>query len=121
MPYLNLDDGFAEHEKVDALSDGAFRLHVSGMNYCARKLTDGIVPKHRVHRLVPTYRPGYLAELMRGPKPMWLPHLDGYEIHDYLEWNKSCEWWTKRREDEAKRKADYRARMAAIDAGQEES
>lgn len=23
MPYLNTDDGFPEHEKVDALSDGA--------------------------------------------------------------------------------------------------
>lgn len=25
MPYLNLDDNFADHPKVDALSDGAFR------------------------------------------------------------------------------------------------
>lgn len=26
MPFLNLDDNFADHPKVDALSDGAFRL-----------------------------------------------------------------------------------------------
>lgn len=26
MPYLNLDDNFADHPKVEALSDGAFRL-----------------------------------------------------------------------------------------------
>jgi hypothetical protein len=25
MPYLNLDDGYSEHRKVDALSDAAFR------------------------------------------------------------------------------------------------
>jgi hypothetical protein len=37
MPYLNLDDGFPEHEKVDALSDGAYRLWTSALAYCARK------------------------------------------------------------------------------------
>jgi len=46
MPYLNTDDGFPDHEKIDVLSDGAFRLHVAGMHYCARKLTDGTIP-HR--------------------------------------------------------------------------
>ena len=32
MPYLNLDDEFTEHPKIDALSDGAFRLHVEAMS-----------------------------------------------------------------------------------------
>jgi hypothetical protein len=116
VPYLNLDDNFADHPKVDALSDGAFRLHVAGMNYCARKLTDGVVEKHRVHRLMPTYKPAYLKELMAGPKPMWLPHPEGYEIHDYLDWNKSKAWWDERREKEAKRIADWRARKAEENA-----
>ena len=31
MPFLNLDDNFADHPKVDALTDGAFRLHVAGV------------------------------------------------------------------------------------------
>lgn len=118
MPYLNLDDNFADHPKVDALSDGAFRLHVAGLNYCARKLTNGVVEKHRVHRLMPVYKPAYLTELMDAR--MWLPHAGGYEIHDYLEWNQSREWWEARREAEAKRKADYRARMAAEKAAQEQ-
>jgi hypothetical protein len=111
MPYLNLDDGFADHEKVDALTDGAFRLHVSGMNYCARKLTDGVVPKHRVHRLMPTYKPAYLRELIDAE--MWLKHPEGYEIHDYLDWNKPRAWWEERREAETTRKAEYRARKDA--------
>ncbi len=110
MPYLNLDDGFADHPKVDALSDGAFRLHVAGLNYCARKLTDGKVEKHRVHRLMPVYKPSYLKELLDAR--MWLPAADGYEIHDYLEWNKSRAWWEERRAREAKRIAEWRARKA---------
>jgi hypothetical protein len=117
MPYLNLDDNFADHPKVDALSDGAFRLHVAGLNYCARKLTDGVVEKHRVHRLMPVYKPAYLKELIDAR--MWMPNPCGYEIHDYLEWNQSREWWEARRAAEAKRKADYRARMAAEAAERE--
>jgi len=116
MPYLNLDDGFADHPKVDALTDGAFRLHVAGMNYCARKLTDGVVEKHRVHRLMPVYKPSYLKELLAAN--IWLPHPGGYEIHDYLDWNKSKAWWDERREKEAKRIADWRAKNAAKNAEQ---
>lgn len=106
MPYLNLDDNFADHPKVDALSDGAFRLHVAGLNYCARKLTDGTVEKHRVHRLMPVYKPTYLRELLNAS--MWLEVPEGYAIHDYLQWNKSKAWWDERRESEARRIADWR-------------
>lgn len=108
MAYLNLDDGFTEHRKVDALSDGAFRLHVSGLTYCARELTDGIVPGHRVRRLVPEYKAAQLKELTDSK--MWLSHPEGYEIHDYLDWNKSREWWTAERDRKAKNKAAWLAR-----------
>lgn len=124
MPYLNTDDGFPDHEKVDALSDGAFRLHVSGMHYCARKLSDGAIPVARVDRLKPNYKPNQLQELLRGG--LWHKGGDGcgteecpvgkpgeYVIHDYLEWNKPAEWWEDRRRQETERKADYRARRAA--------
>jgi hypothetical protein len=111
MPYLNLDDGFSEHRKVDALSHGAFRLHTSGLCYCARELTDGFVLKHRVARLMPDYKATYLAELIDAA--MWLPAKGGYAIHDYLEWNKPRSWWVEKREKDAKRLADWRAKNAA--------
>lgn len=108
MPYLNLDDGFAEHEKVDALSDGAFRLHVAALCLCAKHLTDGIVQKRRVSRLTPNYKPAYLKELIAAG--MWRTHPGGYEIHDYLDWNKSREWWEAEKARKAKNKADWIAR-----------
>jgi hypothetical protein len=117
VPYLNLDDEFPEHPKIDPLSDGAFRLDVAGMAYCARLLTDGYVPKDRVHRLMPVYKPTYLRELLDGN--VWHEADGGYRIHDYLDWNRSREWWTKRREGEAKRQAEWRARAAARKAAQE--
>lgn len=106
MPYLNLDDHFAEHPKVDALSNGAFRLHVSGLCYCAMNLTNGHVEKRRITRLMPEYKPSYLCELIEAS--MWIERPGGYEIHDYLDWNKSRDWWEAKREADTKRKAAWR-------------
>jgi len=124
MPYLNTDDGFPEHPKVDDLSDGAFRLHVAGMHYCARELTDGRIPKRRASRLKPEHKPSQVAELLDGG--LWHDGGQGcgtehcptgeageYVVHDYLEWNKPRDWWTARRRAEADRKAAYRRRHTA--------
>ena len=124
MPYLNTDDEFPEHPKVDALSDGAFRLHVSGMHYSAKRLTDGRVPVDRPPRLTPNYKPGHLNELVR--RGLWHKGGEGcgtdecpagevgeYVIHDYLQWNKPAAWWDDRRKAEAERKAEYRRKRAA--------
>lgn len=115
MPYLNLDDGFSEHRKVDVLSHGAFRLHTSGLCYCARELTDGFVPDVRVPRLMPNYKASFLAELTDAS--MWLPSPGGYSIHDYLDWNKPRAWWEAKREADAKRLAKWREKNAAQNAG----
>jgi hypothetical protein len=90
MPFLNLDDNFADHEKVDALSDGGFRLHVSALLYCSRHKTDGFVPLDRVSRLMPRYKRSYLTELLDAR--LWYTRPgDRIEAHDYLDWNKSRE------------------------------
>lgn len=89
MPFLNMDDNFADHPKVDALSDGAFRLHVAGLCYSAKHMLDGFVPAHRVPRLTRTYRPRHLAELMQDR--LWIPADGGHRIHDFLDWNRSRE------------------------------
>ena len=117
MPYLNLDDNFAQHEKVDALSNGAFRLHVAGLCHAAKNLTDGFVAKGRVPRLMPDYRSGYLTELTEAA--MWLPAPGGFEIHDYLDWNKPKTWWDEKRIKDAERKAKWRASHAGQNEGED--
>lgn len=87
MTWANVDDRFPDHPKVIGLSDGAFRLHVSGIVYCARYLTDGFIPKPQVGKLVPNYRSSYLAELTKAR--LWTSDGGGYVIHDYLQWNRS--------------------------------
>lgn len=108
MPFLTLDDGFSDHPKIDALSHGAFRLHVCGLVYCARHLTDGHIHINVVSRLMPVYRSSYVAELVKAR--LWTLIGDTYEIHDYLDWNRSHDWWTQRRADQNRRQAESRER-----------
>lgn len=87
MSWANFDDNFADHPKVLGLSDGAFRLHTSGILYCARYLTDGDVPQAQVPKLTPNYRPAHLKELVT--EGLWVKGTGHYNIHDYLDWNRS--------------------------------
>lgn len=106
MPYLNIDDNFADHPKIEGLSDGAFRLHVAAMCYAAKFLTDGAIPAVRVARLAPRYRPALLKELLKAG--LWVEHDQDYRIHDYLQWNKPRSWWQKERAAAAERQRKHR-------------
>lgn len=101
MPWANFDDCYPDHPKVIGLSDAAFRLHTSGVIYCARYKTDGFIPKPQVSKLVPAFRNATLNELTRAD--LWVTDGAGYYIHDYLEWNRS------RAEIEAEKEAKSKA------------
>lgn len=91
MPWVNKDDQMPEHPKVWALSDAAYRLHDSGICYCNRQLTDGLISADKVPTLVPRYKKQTLAELVE--RGIWTSLMDGsaYVIHDFLDWNRSRE------------------------------
>jgi hypothetical protein len=86
MTWANFDDQFPKHPKVIGLSDAAFRLHTSGICYCNQFLTDGLIAAEMVPLLVPRYRRKSLEELL---VQLWVPRGADYEIHDYLQWNRS--------------------------------
>ena len=91
MPWVNLDDQYPEHPKVDGLSDGAFRLNTAAICYCNRQQTNGIVSAVMVPRLIPRFRKTYVQELV--DRMLWHDLGDGaaYELHDFLDWNRSRE------------------------------
>jgi len=99
MTWLRIDDGFVEHERVEPLTDKAFRLHVTGMCLCARKLTDGFVSDKdvRVSLTISGSTRRQLQVLVEAG--LWVPNGTGYDIHDYLDYNPTAE---KVREDRAK-------------------
>ena len=84
MGWVRLDDRFPDHPKVEAISDRAFRLHIRGLCYCSKYLTDGRVPRAVAKRLGSLKS---LGELMAAA--LWSDEKDGYSIHDYLEYNPS--------------------------------
>lgn len=99
MTWLKLDDSFGDHPKIDALSDGAYRLHVQAMNYAARNLLDGRVPDGRPERLMQRFKRGYLVELERAG--LWERNGAGWMIHDFLVYNPSKEEVEERRKKRA--------------------
>jgi len=101
--WVKLDDGFADHPKVARLSNEAFRLHVMALCYCARFLTDGVVPDvvtHRYRRAIPSLIDAGLWSAIEGG--------GGYAIHDWGEWNPTAEQVQHRRKAEAERQARMR-------------
>ncbi|MGS2588051.1 hypothetical protein [Streptomyces hebeiensis] len=86
MPWVRLDDRFPSHRKVALLSDRAFRLYISALCWSSENLTEGRI----LDRELP------LVSRVRGPKSaaaeletagLWDRAKDGWEIHDYLEYN----------------------------------
>lgn len=108
MAHAQLDDLYGDHPKIAGLSDAAYRLHTQGILFCARHLTDGLIPADEVPRLVRKFRRPALVELLdRG---LWISVLDGaFSVHDYLDWNPSRAEVERRRAQAAKRKAEWRA------------
>lgn len=103
MPYAQIDTDALTHPKVSSLSDAAFRVWVAALAYCQRHLTDGALPGDGLHGLGVRVTGRITAELVA--KQLWDRTDDGYQVHDYLQWN------TSRAEVEAKR-AEARDRMA---------
>jgi hypothetical protein len=51
MTWFKLEDGFPEHRKIAQAGGDAGWLFVCGLAYCARNLTDGLIPAGAVPRL----------------------------------------------------------------------
>ncbi len=110
MPWVRLDEAFAQHPKVAAAGPLAIALQVAGLCYCNQNLTDGFIPRAVARTLVDwqvdredgrVYTVGvtcgmsgndleceWVIDLMleRG---IWIEAPGGYRIHDYLDYQPS--------------------------------
>lgn len=85
MTWVKLDDGFADHPKIEAVGPAAAWLHVAALCYCAKHLTDGCIPKSKALRLADIRQPAaQIARLI--DVGLWHDKGDHYAIHDYLEY-----------------------------------
>jgi hypothetical protein len=88
VTWVRLDDGFAEHPKMEAAGPLGLALHVAALCYCARHLTDGFVPAGKVPRLLdlPAWRKVAGTLVDAGA---WDEVDGGYQLHDYLHYQPS--------------------------------
>ena len=102
VPFLLVDDCMDTHPKIEQLSDRAYRLHMAGLQHCARNMTDGLVS-------APTIR-GLKARLKASKKHFdelvdsgcWQPYRNGsFVILSYLEYNPSKAEVERKRSDRA--------------------
>lgn len=100
MTWLKIDDNLPTHPKIAQVGAEAAWLWICGLCYSRRHLTDGRI----THAVLPGLSPslkhvGKLATklVLAG---LWEATDDGYQIHDFLEWNPS------RIQVESYRKAD---------------
>ena len=86
---------FGDSPKIGRLSDAAFRLWATGIDFCSRQLTNGVIPREVVVRLAGgRVRKKILDELLEVIEPygsVWEPDPagHGYRVCDYLDWNPS--------------------------------
>lgn len=99
--YIKLNDALPEHRKIVAAGGDAGWLHVCGLAYASRNLSDGRIPIGMVPRLSDRQDPMKLAERLCDVR-LWhaaghacdrcpQPDVDEFIIHDYLEHQRSAD------------------------------
>ena len=90
MPWVKLDDQFADHPKIVACGPLASWLYVCGLAYCSRLLTDGFIPDGQVRKLADVDDPKELAAKLVEVN-LWERCDGGYRIHDYHDYQPTRE------------------------------
>ncbi|WP_158920633.1 hypothetical protein [Streptomyces sp. NBRC 109706] len=112
MPWVRLDDRFPSHRKVALLSDRAFRLYVSGLCWCSENLTEGRIATRELN-LISRVRGAKTAAAELEKAGLWDRTDDGWEVHDYLEYNPDRARVKADREANAARQKAWRERKKA--------
>lgn len=115
-----LDDDLPSHPKLFEIGHQfgptgpalILALHVAGISYSRKFLTDGQIPDTFLTslRLIPN-APAIAKAMSKGERRMWIRRRNGYEIKDWFVWNKSAKEIKDLRERERARKAAARNRV----------
>lgn len=111
MAWIRLSDDYVDDEKMQALTDGSFRLWHEALAHCRRHQTDGLIPftVMRGLRSFTKTREKQLAMGCRsGVAPLWevVPGM-GYQVRNYLIWNPS-------KDEENGRRGEAKERMRIL-------
>jgi hypothetical protein len=126
MSWAKLDDAMLDNHKVAAVGGAGFALHIAGILYCARNLTDGFIPAGKVATLVDSadFRPSVAALLARlVTNNLWHRNEErnGYDVHDYLTYNPTKEKVLADRESARNRQGRHRRSLTELQARSQRS
>lgn len=105
MAWVKIDDSFADHPKVVALPDKALALWIRAACYCARHLTDGVIPSGALRPLGGTRAAAKALVSAR----LWEETEGGYRFHDWAEYQPTRDAVSKERAKAASRMRGVRA------------
>ena len=107
MSWARIHDSALNSPKLVKLFKASDPLHlwVWGLTYCQLHLTDGAIPAEAVPH------GGTKAADVLIEKRLWEATSDGYQIHDYLDWNESKDVISKKRASSRERVTRYRTRV----------
>lgn len=121
MGWVRVDDSFYDHPKFGEAGPVGIALWITALAWSNRNLTDGFVPRHRVNLLLSWEGVAWrmwMGDLFGGGEDveadlvakhlvevgLWEESENGYQIHDYLEYQPSAETVNDRRQRDRKRK-----------------
>lgn len=111
MSWARLDDQAHSHPKVRralAREPASIALWTIGLSWAANYETDGAVPAFVVEALPSEVRERAIEALL--DTRLWTRNGDGFEIHDYLDFNPSHAQLEKDRRANRRRQRAYRNR-----------
>lgn len=116
MPWVRIDDALPDHPKVAHVDDdAAMWLHVCGLCYANRYLTNGFIPTGQVRKLTKSGRGA--DKLVKAG--LWDEAEGGYQIHGYLEYQLSRDKVLAEREAAKKRMAAARGERFGGSSGEQ--
>ncbi len=89
MGIAKFDDGIPDQPKFITAGPVACWLWFCGVLYCRRALTDGFIPTKKVPTLVVGLPQPYKHAITLVNVGLWETAEDGFQVHDYLDWNPS--------------------------------
>lgn len=114
MGKATFDDGTSSNPKLITAGAPAAWLWFCGVLYCRRALTDGFIPKVVVPSLAIGLPSPYRHAARLVAAGLWhatvIGGIDGYVVHDYLDWNPTKAqieaWRSNDKERKRRRKSD---------------
>ena len=109
MGWVRLDDNFADHPKIIALTDTAFRLYITGLCYANRQLTDGHIPYQIVSAWVgdDPFKPSDELE----DQGLWERVDKGFQIRSYTEYQPTRQKVNEKRDAAKERLRKFREKQ----------